>query len=228
MKAIIFAAGKGERMRPLTEHTPKPLLTVRGKTLIDYHLEKLSAAGFTDVMINLSYKGDLIKAHCGSGERHNLRIRYSEEGPEPLETGGALNLCMDWFDHEPFAMIAADVYSEIDYSLLAQHLDHLKASAFVAQLILVDNPKHHPQGDFSLDLNTLIAPMDDTYTYSGIAVAKPSLIADFPERKQRFALREALWYWLSQRRLAGSLHTGPWSDVGTPERLNALQGTPPY
>lgn len=222
MRAIIFAAGKGERMRPLTDHTPKPLLTVNGKPLIDFHLEKLANAGFTQVIINLAYKGQMIKDYCGNGERYGLKIEYSEEGLEPLETGGALNLCLPWFNGECFAMVSADVYSALNYNQLATDLIALSSSNNLAQLILVQNPAHHPKGDFSLCQKQLSRAPGQTFTYSGIGVANPQLIAAFPDRCHRFPLRDAIFYWLEKNKIGGSVFAGSWSDVGTPERLKSL------
>ncbi|BFM12971.1 nucleotidyltransferase family protein [Simiduia litorea] len=226
MKAIIFAAGKGERMRPLTDQTPKPLLTVNGKALIDFHLEKLAKAGFSQVIINLAYKGEMIKHHCGNGHRYGLAIEYSEEGPEPLETGGALNLCLPWFQNQCFAMISADIYCNFDYVNLAQRIRDLESIDAQANLALVANPDHNPKGDFSLQHDTLRLAHQQTYTYSGIGVAKPTLIDHFPLKRQRFPLREAFYYWLDKSKVHGYLCSGFWSDVGTPARLEALQSSP--
>ncbi|MBB3167267.1 nucleotidyltransferase family protein [Simiduia aestuariiviva] len=226
MKAFVFAAGKGTRMRPLTDHTPKPLLTVDGKPLIDYHLEKLAAAGFTEVMINLSYLGDQIRAHCGNGHRYGLSIDYSEEGPEPLETGGALAHCLPWFDGESFAMISADVVADLDYEILARSVETLAQRGLQAELVLTHNPSHHPQGDFGLRAGCLTLQATPRHTYTGIGTATAQFIAEFPERRERFPLREALHFWLVQAKVGGLLHRGQWCDVGTPERLAAIQSAP--
>ncbi|MDN3637248.1 nucleotidyltransferase family protein [Simiduia curdlanivorans] len=223
MKAIIFAAGKGERMRPLTDHTPKPLLTINGKPLIDFHLEKLAQAGFNQVIINLAYKGEMIKSHCGNGSRYGVAIEYSDEGPEPLETGGALNLCLPWFQNQCFAMISADIFCHFDYANLAQRITDLANSDAQANLALVANPAHNPKGDFSLQKATLCLAQQHTYTYSGLGVAKPTFIDQFPLKRQRFPLREAIYFWLESGKVYGYLCDDFWSDVGTPARLEALQ-----
>ena len=223
MKAIIFAAGKGERMRPLTDHTPKPLLTIKGKPLIDFHLEKLAHAGFSQVIINLSYKSEMIKQYCGDGSRYGLAIDYSEEGPEPLETGGALNLCLPWFADECFAMVSADIYSDLDYSTLAGDLHALKTSECLATLTLVNNPTHNAKGDFSISKNLLCDKKEHTFTYSGLGVATPKIISLFPDRAARFPLRDALYYWRDKQKISANVFTGNWSGVGNPEKLAELQ-----
>lgn len=223
MRAMILAAGRGERMRPLTDHTPKPLLQVQGVALIDHHLSKLAQAGFTQVLINLAYLGHLIRAHCGNGERYGLAISYSEEGPEPLETGGALNHCLAWFDAQPFAMVSADVYSSLDYRLLADATGQLAHRDLQAELVLTHNPEHHPDGDFGLKQGRLSRSQTPRFTYTGLGCAKPSLIDQFPGRQLRFPLRDALNYWLERGKVGGQLFAGQWTDVGTPARLAALQ-----
>ncbi|UTA48603.1 nucleotidyltransferase family protein [Simiduia sp. 21SJ11W-1] len=223
MKAFVFAAGKGERMRPLTDHTPKPLLTVNGKALIDYHLEKLAAAGFSQAMINLSYLGDQIRNHCGNGGRYGLRLHYSDEGPEPLETGGALNQCLDWLAGDAFAMISTDAYTDLPYNLLAQSLQSLQARGLCAELVLAANPPHNPDGDFGL-AQGLINTLPPRYTYTGLGTARFDFINDYPGRQARFPIRDALQHWQRLHKLGGFVHRGLWQDVGTPERLAALQG----
>lgn len=222
---MVLAAGLGSRMRPLTDRLPKPLLTVAGKPLIDWHLEKLAQAGFNQVLINLAYLGPLIRQHCGDGSRYGLVIDYSDEGPEPLETGGALNLALPWFGQQAFALISADVFSDLDYRQLAARMPTFSDSDNQAELILVDNPPHHPRGDFALTGNKICAPTETNLTYSGIALVKPALIGQFPGRCQRFPLRDALAHWRELGQLSGWHYPGQWSDVGTPERLAELNGT---
>lgn len=224
MQALIFAAGKGERMRPLTDRTPKPLLQINGKALIDYHLEKLAGAGFARVLINLAHLADAIEQHCGNGSRYGLHIDYSFEGAEPLETGGAISHAMEWFDTRPFAAISADVYTDLPFSQLAQTLPAFNESDALARLWLVNNPAHHPSGDFHLQqkLNLLDRTHQPRLTYSGISLLKPQLIETFPDRRERFPLRDALFWAMRHQQLTGQLWPGEWSDVGTPERLAKL------
>lgn len=219
---MLLAAGLGNRMRPLTDSLPKPLLSVAGKPLIDWQLEKLAQAGFQQLLINLAYRGAQIRQHCGDGRRYGLAIDYSEEGAEPLETGGAINLALPWFKGDAFALISADVFCDLDYGQLAERLPAFRASANQAELMLVNNPAHHPQGDFALAGDRVLAPAAENLTYSGIALVKPALVADFPGRCARFPLRDALAYWRELDQLSGWHYPGQWSDVGTPERLAAL------
>lgn len=225
MKAFVFAAGKGERMRPLTDRTPKPLLTVNGKALIDYHLEKLAAAGFSQVMINLSYLGAQIRNHCGDGSQYGLAIQYSQEGPEPLETGGALNHCLDWIDGDAFAMISTDAYCDLEYTALAHSLSSLSRRELAAELVLTNNPEHHPNGDFGIAGGKLSRTATPRYTYTGLGCATARFIADYPGRQVRFPLRDALNYWLDRHAIGAVFHQGVWVDVGTPTRLAGLQAT---
>lgn len=220
--ALLLAAGRGERMRPLTDTLPKPLLPVRGLALIDHHLHQLASAGFHQVLINLAYRGSQIEAHCGSGSRYGLAIHYSREGEAALETGGALRHALPWFAAQPFALIAADVFTDLPYARLAERLPDFAATTDLAQLVLVANPEHHPAGDFSLAGDRVRPRGAATLTYAGLALIKPQLIADYPEPRLTFPLREPLQHWLSLGRVAGWHYQGAWSDVGTPQRLHEL------
>ncbi|MGS2717146.1 N-acetylmuramate alpha-1-phosphate uridylyltransferase MurU [Eionea flava] len=220
MKAMILAAGRGERMRPLTNNTPKPLLPVNGKPLIVYHLEKLSSLGVSEVIINTAYLGEKIIASLGDGERWGLRIVYSQE-PYALETGGALNHALSLLGDEPFLLVNGDVWCDLAFSRIASS----PLNDSVAHLWLVNNPDHNLDGDFSLDVSTVMMKQDvlPAYTFSGLALVHPKMIADYPQRREAFALKEVFLYWISKCRLSGSLFEGDWCDVGTPERLVALE-----
>lgn len=220
MKAMILAAGLGNRMRPLTDHLPKPLICVAGKPLIEYHLEKLSDAGITEVIINVAYLGEKIIQHLGDGSRWNLQIRYSHE-QEPLETGGAIAKALPLLGNEPFLLINADVWCDIDFSwFVGQSLP----PAGGATLLLVDNPSFHQQGDFGLGANgQIILDVPQKFTFAGISVVDPALIADYPERREKFPLVEALRYAINKNTLNGQYFTGYWSDVGTPLRLSEVE-----
>lgn len=222
MKAMILAAGKGERMRPLTEHTPKPLLQVRGKALIEYTVERLQAAGFTDLVVNVSYLGEQIESFLGDGSAHGVRIQYSRE-TEPLETGGgiakALPLLTKDGEH-PFVLINSDVWSDIEL----KHLKNAMKEEINAHLVLVKNPEHHLKGDFVLDRGAAF-PREEgklSFTYSGIAVIHPRLFRLYAPHMEKFPLLPLLLQAMSQRQVSAELHEGLWVDVGTPERLASL------
>ncbi|MBO9550883.1 N-acetylmuramate alpha-1-phosphate uridylyltransferase MurU [Pseudomonas sp.] len=212
MKAMILAAGKGERMRPLTLHTPKPLVPVAGQPLIEYHLRALAAAGFTEVVINHAWLGQQIEGHLGDGSRFGLSIRYSAEG-EPLETGGGIFKALPLLGDEPFALINGDVWSDYDLARLRSPLRGL------AHLVLVDNPGHHGRGDFRLSEDRVVdgdeAP--GTLTFSGLSVLHPALFEGCQAGAFKLAplLREAM----ASGQVSGEHFRGHWVDVGTLERL---------
>lgn len=214
-RAMLLAAGRGERMRPLTDQTPKALLTVRGKPLIAYHLERLARGGVREVVINLAWLGARIRSALGDGSAFGVSIRYSDEGSRALETGGGIFKALPWLGSEPFLVINADVYTDFDFATL-----QIAADAW-AQLLLVPNPSHHPDGDFALEQGRVSANGTPRWTYSGIGVYRPELFRGC--QPGRFALLPLLQRAIAARRLQGELYTGQWSDVGTAERLAALQ-----
>lgn len=222
---MILAAGLGKRMRPLTDQTPKPLLTVAGKPLLQYHLETLAGAGVTDVIINLAYLGEQIRAFVGDGNRFDLTVTYSPE-PEPLETGGAIAHALPLLGEAPFLLINADVWCDYPPSQLA----HTPlATNCLGRLLLVPNPDFHPQGDFTLTKESGAlthsppqGPGQQRLTFAGISLLRPELVADYPHRRRKFPLLEAFNAAIDEQSLEGELHSGAWSDVGTPERLHAL------
>lgn len=222
MKAMILAAGLGQRMRPLTDHLPKPLLPVAGKPLLQYHLENLQAAGIRDVVINLAYLGEKIRAFVGDGNRWGLNVAYSEES-EPLETGGGLLHALPLLGDQPIVLINGDVWSEISIAALRCRV---AGEAGVGHLVLVPNPSFHPMGDFFLPQDgVLIAPQGQAerrFTFAGISILSPSLIANYPQRRRKFPLGEVLRLAIEQGQLTGEVYNGVWSDVGTPERLQQL------
>jgi MurNAc alpha-1-phosphate uridylyltransferase len=212
MKAMILAAGKGERMRPLTLHTPKPLVRAAGTPLIEFHLRALARAGFHDLVINHAWLGQQIEDHLGSGERFGLSIRYSPEG-EPLETGGGIFRALPLLGDEPFLLVNGDVWTDYDFGRLLRPLDGL------AHLVLVDNPEHHPRGDFQL-VNGRVSEAregEPSLTYSGIAVLHPRLFEGCQPGAFKLAplLRQAMAAGL----VSGEHFRGRWVDVGTHERL---------
>ena len=212
MKAMILAAGKGERMRPLTLHTPKPLVQAGGKRLIEYHLEALAKAGFTEIVINHAWLGQQIERYLGDGAQFGLRIRYSPEG-EPLETGGGIFRALPLLGDEAVVVVNGDIWTDYDFRALRQPI------AGLAHLVLADNPAHHPNGDFILvDGQVRDADADaQTLTYSGIAVLHPQLFEGCTAGAFKLAplFRKAM----ADGQVTGERLEGQWVDVGTYERL---------
>ena len=215
MKAMILAAGKGERMRPLTLHTPKPLVKVAGVALIEYHLRALANAGFNELVINHAWLGPQIEEALGDGSQWGLSIQYSPEG-EPLETGGGIHKALPLLGAAPFLIVNGDVWTDFDFSALRQTPESL------AHLVLVDNPEHHPQGDFSLQGDKVIdSSAPGSLTYSGIAVLDPALFAGC--QPGAFKLAPLLRQAMADGRVTGQHHRGQWVDVGTHERLAQVE-----
>ncbi len=216
MKAMILAAGKGERLRPLTLHTPKPLVRAGGVPLIEYHVRALAAAGFTELVINHAWLGEQIEAYLGKGDRFGVRIDYSAEG-EPLETGGGIYRALPLLGDQPFAVVNGDIWTDYSFAALAPPL------AGLAHLVLVDNPAHHPVGDFSLEEGRVTdrdAPAT-AFTYSGIAVLHPRLFEGCTAGAFKLAplLRQAI----AAGQVSGEHYSGRWIDVGTHERLAEVE-----
>ena len=219
MKAMILAAGRGERMRPLTDHCPKPLLEAGGKPLIVWHIERLRSAGFSELVINHAHLGWMIEEALGDGSRFGVSIRYSAE-PEALETAGGIRQALPLLGEAPFLVINGDIFCDADLGALRGALDG-PAAGDLAHLLLVDNPEHNPQGDFALAEGRLAAHGADKRTFSGIGVYAPALFDSLAAgRAAKLAplLREAM----AAKRVSGALHHGQWLDIGTPQRLTAL------
>jgi len=214
LKAIVLAAGRGERMRPLTDQLPKPLLPVAGKPLIGYHLEALARAGVRDVVINLSWLGAKIQDTLGDGARFGVRIAYSDEGPVPFETGGGIFHALPMLGPGPFIVVNGDTWADVDFAQL-----EVDADAH-ARLVLVPNPPHHPQGDFGLEGADVVERESDRYTYAGIGVYRLEFFASC--EPGRFPLLPLLRRAIAARKLRGQVHRGEWLDIGSPERLAAL------
>ena len=210
---MLLAAGRGERMRPLTDRVPKPLLPVAGKPLIVHHLEELAAAGFHQIVINHAWLGGQIEEALGDGSRWNLEIRYSAES-EALETGGGIFKALPLLS-DPFIAINGDIFVEADFASLSLDKSDL------AHLLLVDNPSHNPDGDFHLADGRVAETGGDKLTFSGIALYRKALFADCQPGKFPLAplLREAM----QQHHVSGQLLKGEWIDVGTPQRLQQLE-----
>lgn len=215
MKAMILAAGKGERLRPLTLYTPKPLLPVGGMPLIEYHIRALAAAGFTELVINHAWLGQQIEAYLGDGARFGVSIAFSAEG-EPLETGGGIHRALPLLGSEPFLLVNGDIWTDYDFAALR------RAPEGLAHLVLVDNPAHHPEGDFRLqDGRAAPRGAQAGLTYSGIAVLDPALFAGC--QPGAFKLAPLLVEAMGRGRVSGEHFRGRWVDVGTHERLAEVE-----
>jgi MurNAc alpha-1-phosphate uridylyltransferase len=222
--AMILAAGLGERMRPLTDRTPKPLLPVGGKPLIGWQIERLRAGGFGDLVINHAHLGMQIETRLGDGSAWGVQIRYSDEGA-PLETAGGIAKALHLLGEAPFLVTNGDVYAEYDYSRLRPVLDSMAADpGHLAHLVLVDNPPQHPRGDFVLDGGRVSLPLaagPSSLTFSGIGCYRPELFAGIrPGDKAKLA--PLLTAAMAEGRVSGEHFQGRWEDVGTPERLAQL------
>ena len=210
MKAMILAAGRGERMGKLTIGTPKPLLQLGPETLIGRHLKRLAEAGVSEVVINLSHQGELIRDHLVSSRRWGLRITYSHEGEPSLDTGGGIICALPLLGNDPFLLVSADVLTDIDFSSLT-------FSTGKGLLVLVPNPPHHPAGDFGLTSDGQLTVTPPRLTYAGIALLDPELFRNFKPKRQ--PLRPIFDSAIEQGLLTGLRYDGLWLDVGTPERL---------
>ncbi len=223
MKAMILAAGRGQRMRPLTDHTPKPLLKVGGKPLIVWHIEKLVAAGLPDIVINCAWLGHRLQEALGNGERYDARLTWSPEDPA-LETAGGIARALPHLEPEPFLVVNGDVWCDWDFGQAGERAAQLRDTQALAWLLLVDNPPHHTLGDFSLDATGFIRARDaaqHNLTFSGIGVYRPELFATVSGNTPA-PLAPVLHEAIQKKSLIGSRHTGQWLDIGTPERLQHL------
>lgn len=214
MHALIFAAGRGERMRPLTDATPKPLLQAGARRLIEWHLQALARAGVREVVINTSHLAGQFPSTLGDGRRWDLRIRYSYEGPEPLETGGGMLRALPLLGDAPFIAVNGDIFTDFDFSALPQTPHGL------AHLIVVDNPPQHPQGDFVLRDGLLHDEPEPRLTFAGIGVYRPELLAG--QAPGKFGIVPVLRAAMRTSKVSGEHYRGAWTDVGTPQRLAEL------
>jgi MurNAc alpha-1-phosphate uridylyltransferase len=214
MKAMLLAAGRGERMRPITDQLPKPLVPVGGRPLIEWHLAALARAGIREVVVNLSWLGEKLRHALGDGSAFGVAIHYSEEGPIPLETGGGIFRALPQLTPGPFLVVNADIFTDIDFARL-----HLPEDAH-AKLVLIPNPAHHPRGDFGLDNDLVVSRDTERFTYSGVGVYREEFFHDLSAG--RFPLLPLLNRAIAARRVRGQLYTGEWCDVGTAERLERL------
>lgn len=213
MRTMILAAGRGERMRPLTDHLPKPLLQVGGRALIEHHLLALAAAGVKTVVINHAWLGDKIEAQLGDGRQFNLQICYSPEGQTGLETAGGIRQALPLLGAAPFLVVNGDVLTDFPFARLLDALTSDKT----AHLVLVPNPPQHPAGDFALQQGLVCVDGAEKFTFSGIAVYRPEFFREVPAGAQKLApfLRAAM----QRGQVSGECYHGYWADIGTPQRL---------
>jgi MurNAc alpha-1-phosphate uridylyltransferase len=215
MKVMLLAAGRGERLRPLTDEVPKALVEAAGKPLIGWHLERLARAGFRDAVINVSHLGARIEERLGDGARYGMRIAYSRER-ERLETAGGIANALPLLGSDPFVVVNGDIHSDFDFAKLAP-----PQGDAVAHLVLIDNPTHHPEGDFSLQNGRVGLEGAVRHTFSGIGVYQPSLFSHIPAGA-KCQLAAVLRPAIAAGRVSGEHYRGKWCDVGTPERLKTL------
>ena len=218
MKALVFAAGLGERMRPLTDHTPKPLIEAGGKPLIVWHLEKLAAMGVQDVVVNTSWLADRFPATLGDGTQWGLRLHYLHEGDTPLETGGGMLNARPFLGEAPFLLVNGDIWTDFDFARLPRE------PAGLAHLVLVDPPAFAPRGDFAIDDDGILhREGDHRLTYAGLGIYRPGQIRETSGGKPRFPLLPLLHAGMDANRIRGERLPGQWTDVGTPQRLAELE-----
>lgn len=216
MRAMILAAGRGERLRPLTDRIPKPLLDIDGHSLIEHHLVRLATAGFREIVINLAHHGEMIRDTLGDGSNWDLNIHYSPEPEGALDTGGGIGQALPLLGEAPFAVINSDVFTRYPMSRLrAIKCDH-------AHLIMVPNPEHHPRGDFVLQGGYLSEQGEPRYTFSGISVYNPRFFLAAPGG--RYSVVPMLQSAMASQKVTGEVYRGAWHDIGTLERLEKLRG----
>jgi MurNAc alpha-1-phosphate uridylyltransferase len=218
MKAMILAAGRGERMRPLTDTVPKPLLPVAGKPLIQFHIDALAASGIRDIVINLAWLGSRIRDALGDGSASNVRIQYSDEGDAPLETGGGIFNALPLLGEQPFIVVSGDVWSDYPLGQLATRLQ----SNDLAHFVMVSNPDYHRRGDFGLR-DERVVDDGERLTYANIGVFRPEFFAGSPAGK--FPLAPLMRERIHAGKVSGEFHAGRWFNVGTPAQLAELDAS---
>lgn len=211
---MILAAGRGERMRPLTDTRPKPLLLVRGKPLIERHVERLAGSGIDRLVINLAWLGSMIRDYLGDGSRYGVSIRYSEESPQALETAGGIFRALPMLQPSPFLVVNGDIFTDYPFEQLALE------EGRDAHLVLVPNPPQHPRGDFGLEEGLAVPEAGQKYVFSGIAAYDSRFFAGCTDGT--FPLKPLLLRAMAAQRCSAELYRGVWQDVGTPQRLQAL------
>lgn len=214
---MVLAAGFGKRLRPLTDRMPKPLVPVLGKPLIEYTLERLTAAGVKQVVINTAYLGEQIRAHLGSGDRFGIQIQYSEER-EPLETAGGITKALPLLGDAPFLVVNSDVWCDFDFS---RWIETPLPDNCPGRLLMVPNPPHNPEGDFGIDNGLLSGSTKPRYTFAGISYLRPQILTGYPNARERYGLGEVFAH--NEDIMQAEVYEGGWCDVGTPERLKKLE-----
>ena len=217
MKAMILAAGQGKRMRPLTETTPKPLLKVAGKSLIEYQIQALVKAGITELVINHAWLGEQIPTYLGEGEKYGCNIQYSAEPVDAYETAGGIIHALNLLKDDTFVVINSDVWCDFNY----RQLTTIDLKDKLAHLVLVDNPAHNPTGDFGLNQGLVSLEQQTKYTFAGIGLYHKDLFAG--EHKMPLPLGPLLKQQIAQNKVSGERHHGQWFDIGTPERLAQIE-----
>jgi MurNAc alpha-1-phosphate uridylyltransferase len=213
---MILAAGRGERMRPLTDTAPKPLLPAGGKPLIQFHIEALRAAGVTDIVINLAWQGAMLRDSLGDGSRFDVQLHYTDEGSEALETGGGIFNALHLLGEKPFIVVSGDIWTDFPMQTLRARL----TKPDVAHFVMAPNPDFHPRGDFALTDGRVREGERQRYTYANIAVLTREFFADCQPGK--FPLVPVMRRWIREDRVSGELYEGEWRNVGTPAQLNDL------
>jgi len=219
MKAMILAAGRGERMRPLTDHTPKPLLQVGGKPLIEWHIERLADAGVTQLVINHAYLGDQIERALGNGSQWGVSIQYSRE-QEALETAGGVAAAMHLLGDSPFLLVSADIYAQCDYAHLLDKMNLLEQQDW-AYIWMVDNPPWHPAGDFALRYQHIVLQGEPRMTYANLGIYRPEFFATV-EPGTKMPMLPLFQSAISQNKVKGGRYIGLWENVGNPQQLATL------
>jgi N-acetyl-alpha-D-muramate 1-phosphate uridylyltransferase len=217
MKAMILAAGRGERLRPLTDHTPKPLLKAGKLRLIEHTIQALVKAGFNDIVINYAHLGQQFPALLGDGQQYGAKISYSPEQEGGLETAGGIINALPLLGNEPFLIVNGDIWTDYPYEQLTTST---LSTDSLCHLVLVTNPRHNPQGDFALSSGLVSQTGNDKYTYTGIGIFHPDLFSGY--NVQRLALKPLIVDAIAQQQVTGELYEGEWSDIGTVERLQQL------
>jgi len=214
MKTMILAAGRGERLRPLTDQCPKPLIEVQGKPLIVHHIERLKAIGSVEIIINTAYLADKIHGYLGDGAQFGVNIQYSDEPPGALDSGGGVRQALTLLGDEPFRFINADIFTDYPFEKLNI------SSMMLAHLVLVPNPKYRQSGDFCLKDGLVTGRGEHSHTFSGIGVYNPRLLQNKPTG--RYSIVPILEQAMQNRQVSGELYSGLWADIGTPERLRQI------
>jgi MurNAc alpha-1-phosphate uridylyltransferase len=222
MKAMILAAGRGERMRPLSDGTPKPLLEVGGKPLIVWQIERLVAAGFTELVVNVAHRGEMIVEKLGDGSRFGCAIHYSRE-PEPLEVAGGIATALPLLGEGIVLIVSGDLYTEYDYATLRARAAAMTADASPPHLhmVMVPNPEYHPAGDFGLAGGRLVLDGAARWTYGNIALYRTALFAELP-RREKLQMLPLYRDWIGRGWASGEIYTGAWANVGTADDLSRL------